>query len=284
MTIRKPKNRGSIKPPVGYGVDWSDPINGGLNGCWLLNEGGGNKLFDLARLNHGSFINAPTWQPGNFGAALSFNGTTQAVNMGTSSALNAVSGVKALSFWFKINSFVSTTAYALAGNGYNGTNTGFSVGFNTGGAPPASNGDRLCVETYNGTIHGAYTSKTWSSADNKWTHCFVMFDGSAFRIFVNGVEDTNAEGTQIGTVTTTAKFYIGAQDINGTDGRWFPGLLDCVRFQARSFTRSEITRLYRDPIAGILIPKRRLWNGAPAAVGGTVLSRYYYDQHIARAA
>ena len=42
------------KPPIGSQIDWSHPLAKGLVGCWLMNEGGGNVVNDIARRNNGT--------------------------------------------------------------------------------------------------------------------------------------------------------------------------------------------------------------------------------------
>jgi hypothetical protein len=36
------------KPPLGAQLDWSNPINKSLVGCWVFNEGSGNLVRDLS--------------------------------------------------------------------------------------------------------------------------------------------------------------------------------------------------------------------------------------------
>jgi hypothetical protein len=35
------------KPPIGTGIDWSNPLSQGLKGAWLLNEASGNKTYNI---------------------------------------------------------------------------------------------------------------------------------------------------------------------------------------------------------------------------------------------
>lgn len=45
------------KPPLGVQLDWTNPINRGLVGCWIFNEGGGTRANDLSgNGNHGLLI------------------------------------------------------------------------------------------------------------------------------------------------------------------------------------------------------------------------------------
>ncbi len=52
------------KPLLGRRINPYHPLAQGLVGCWLLNEGGGDKIFDLSGYgNVGTFVNNPTWVP-----------------------------------------------------------------------------------------------------------------------------------------------------------------------------------------------------------------------------
>jgi len=48
------------KPELGSQINWGHPLSKGLVGCWLMNEGGGNKLKDL--LNSTASITNGTWK------------------------------------------------------------------------------------------------------------------------------------------------------------------------------------------------------------------------------
>jgi hypothetical protein len=37
------------KPPLGTQIDWSNPLTQGLVGCWLFNEGSGNRVYDTSQ-------------------------------------------------------------------------------------------------------------------------------------------------------------------------------------------------------------------------------------------
>ena len=48
----------------------------GFVGCWLMNEGAGQKVFDTGGCNNnGTFSGNPAWTPGKFGAGLDLDGT-----------------------------------------------------------------------------------------------------------------------------------------------------------------------------------------------------------------
>ena len=58
--VRNPDPR--KKPPYGSKLDPTHPLSQGLVGCWLLNEGGGNVIYDLAQGIKGTFRNSPKWK------------------------------------------------------------------------------------------------------------------------------------------------------------------------------------------------------------------------------
>jgi hypothetical protein len=61
MILRRNPNP-TIKPACGACIDWSHPLAQGLVGCWLLNEGGGSKIYDLSgHANHLAPGTAPSW-------------------------------------------------------------------------------------------------------------------------------------------------------------------------------------------------------------------------------
>src|SRR3990167_11398888 len=90
------------KPPAGASVDWSHSLSRELVGFWLFNENGGLRAFDIARKNDGILTGGPTWVSGNFGPALSFDGSNDYVLVNDNSALD-VTGALTASVWFKMN-------------------------------------------------------------------------------------------------------------------------------------------------------------------------------------
>ena len=75
-----------IKPIKSSIVNPTHPLAKGLVGCWLLNEGTGNKISDLSgHGNSGTIYGSPAWSAGPTGGCLEFvNGNSQYVNLGNS--------------------------------------------------------------------------------------------------------------------------------------------------------------------------------------------------------
>lgn len=239
MTIRKPKKWGSVKPPVGFGVDWSDPINKSLIGCWLFNEGAGNTLYDIAQKNNGAGT-VLTWSPGAFGPSGKFDGVSSFV---TISALPTMANPWTLSGWVKWAAIVNLGGAFGFGSGTNGvwagtTATNFKI---------LSNGET--------PGNGATTPTT-----GKWYHVALVWDGTKLNAYLNGVFEYNVTPTGSNWKSSTVTEF-GKYDPSAT---FFNGSLDAIRTHARALSAWEIMRLYREPFAGVLSPRRRLWSSVSA--------------------
>lgn len=243
MTIRKPKKWGSVKPSVGFGVDWSDPINSGLIGCWLFNEGAGGTLYDIAQKHNGAGT-ALTWSPGAFGSSGKFDGSTSIV---TVSAVPTMANPWTISGWVKWTTL---------------TNLGGAFGFSNGtnGVSAGSTATNLKILS-NGETPG---NGTTALATGKWYHVAMAWDGTLIKAYLNGVFEYSVTPSGVNWKSATATKF-GKNEPGNT---FFTGQVDAVRTHARALSAWEIMRLYREAFAGVLAPRRRLWNSV--AAGGNV--------------
>ena len=80
------------KPKRGIRLNPFHPLSKGLVGCWLFNEGSGQKYYDLSLYgNHGiqsTKAYAPKWTSGKYDRGLKFDGTNDFCNMGNDASLN----------------------------------------------------------------------------------------------------------------------------------------------------------------------------------------------------
>ena len=245
MTLRRKKPWGQQKPPVGYKQDWSHPLSKGLVGHWLFNEGAGGKAFDIAKNNHGTLVNTPTKVAGKFGQALSFNGTSQYIDLGAPT----LSATMTVSAWIRPSSF--TTPGSIVTKGYDGTNTQWSLD------TVASSG-LIAFCTFSVYVsHGATSAVAVPL--NKWSFVVGTYDGVTWKVYVNGL--LSGSSVDIAPVVTTNKLEIGAVDSFGTPIQFFSGGIDDVRIYNRALSVGEIQTLYSTPFADIEAPKRRWQNG-----------------------
>lgn len=225
---------------VGY---WS-PVATGATGLQLLDLSGQN--------NHGTLTNmdAPTdWVQSPYGTVLDFDATNdQILNTSPQGLVSTTS--QAASFWVNLRSLTVANNITLLYLGRTGSpfNQQMSVGFNIFGQGPSNNTSAFNVLQYSGSSNptGAYTSATFGSRLNEWLHFVCGWDGSAWRIFVNGAEDTVAYLSGGPTTGFPLQMSIasGQSGVGTNWGRFFDGRIAEVAYWHRFPTRSEIQTLY----------------------------------------
>jgi len=84
----------------------------------------------------------------------------------------------------------------------------------------------------------------WQSAEatNDWTHVCGIWDGEAWRLFINGGE-SGFEPLASAPIYDERPFQIGADIESGTATHFFPGEIDEVRLYERALSASEVMTL-----------------------------------------
>lgn len=213
---------GIVKPSLGALFNLDHPLAQGLVGCWLFNEGSGNKAYDSSgQQNHGTLINMadpPTttsgWVPGPHGGALAFNGDSNYVNIGNISKIRTVR-IKACA--------TSNSNYRRF---FNWGNNGFSAYLQTGTYEL-----RLY---YNGTLN--ITGITL--LPNLFYDLILTYDNGTCYIYIDGVYINSF----VATINDDAKdFYIGNAIIYG---QFWHGLISDGMIYNRALCAEEIAYLY----------------------------------------
>lgn len=290
QTFPRISPRGVIKParPI---LDLRHPLSGGLVSYWPLGNGALGFADDLSPNNNtGTFVSSPAWSHSHHGGrAIALNGSTQYINCGHAAILSFSSGGGAdkpfaISAWIYPTT-ISSSFNSVLGKYNQGVAVEYMLGFND---------TIIAVNTYLANA-SAYIGRTapFASATylNKWTHVAATYDASkansGFAIYINGVKADNgnlSSGAYTGMTASSQPVFIGARLNSSVVEFPFTGNIDATRLYGRVPTASEIARLYAEPYAGILDAARPMFRGGAAAAGGTTLSRYYFAQHIARAA
>lgn len=235
------------KPPLGSVIDWSHPLARGLVGCWLMNEGGGLKIQDIAKGNNGTITNA-TWKP----LFLLFNGLSSKVNCGNNNSLNLANS----------NVTIVTQLYVSA-VGWNTivdkrTNTSNMYWFGVGNYSGKS---RLyfAVDTTTSLV-----PSTTNIILNTWTHCAVVYNLGVGVYYYNG-KPNGPTKVGMGTIDgNAAPLYIGAETGSTT---WMNGGIKYVYIYNRGLSPSEIEQLYKEPYCFIRSPSWTIWGALQAAAG-----------------
>ena len=242
------------KPPLGQQINWAHPLAKGLVGCWLMNEGAGNRIYDLSgNGNTGSLISTTKWVAGRSGSVLSFNGTSDYVDVGSNAIIKPVSAIT-VSAWVKFNSL--TADIRAISDWHQSVIEDRWIFY-----------EISATEIYwyvcnaNGVGIG-YVSYT--PALNTWLHLVGVYNGSVVTLYVNGVSvgtPASLSGNMnAGSAVNTVR--IGKQAETG----WcFNGLIDDVRIYNRALSASEVQQLYVNPYA--MFERRPVWMDYVAAAG-----------------
>lgn len=206
----------------------------GLVGLWSFNgpDISGTTVYDRSgQGNNGTLTNGPTKVQGRVGQALSFDGTDDYVAINHSSDLVPSSEIT-LSAW----------VYPEA----TGDNYDFISKFDVG----AQRGYNLRIDSNNTLVFDLSTGATNSwvigntvFSTNQWHHVVATYNGSAIKVYVNGVEDgsTAVSGS---IYSSTADLFIGRIDPAYAANRYFEGKIDEVRIYDKALTAAEVKQLY----------------------------------------
>ena len=228
------------KPSSGAQVNWGHPLTRGLTARWLMSEGGGTRVLNLADANnHGTCRNSPVWTPSSRGMALAFNGADQRV---------AVPTTFQLAYPFTLAAWVYPISYATQRVIMSKRNT--SVISDTVGSWA------LTLTSGAVTFYHGVTKLTFVYAPpvNQWTHLTMSADGAVDRLSVNGAFQEQIAATAALGTNTAAAMTLGALFENAS---MFLGGLDDLQVWNRKLSDYEINKMYAAPFTSLLAQSPR---------------------------
>ena len=236
------------KPPLGTQLDWSNPLNKGLAGFWLMNEGMGNKVQDLSMNGNTGTLTGiafpPTaasgWNPGRKGVGLNFDGVNDYISIPDNDVLTN-SPYFTWSFWAKQTTYVSGAGlldkYYTTGN-----QRSWRIRSTSTNKLSVTLASILTAGTdYETSLPAGFLS------DNTFYHFVIIYDGvlSKLHFYRDGVFIETINVTQSGNLANnTIALYIGRYQLGAN---FFNGTIDEVRIQNRALSASEIKELYINP-------------------------------------
>jgi hypothetical protein len=246
------------KPMLGAMLDYSDPINRGLVGCWLMNEGCGNQVRDASGNGLNGTIFGCTWSATSQGTAI--------VNP-ISTHRHASLSVPSSPLLYGSGNFTILVGYQpFTQDGYGpvfskGTSSADEYALYFSSVSPQV----LTFKSDNGAGTNSSTATVISS--NSFIHFAVVRNGASCRIYQNGVDTTATAGTHTTIVTASNSYVLGAYD--SLESYTAHGEYYYSMFFRRALSPSEILRLYRDPWCGMARDPIDLWYAglADALVG-----------------
>ena len=210
----------------------------GLVAAYSFDEGAGTTAADNSGTgNNGTLINGATWSTtAKFGAAASFDGTNDRIDVADSNSLDLTSGMT-LEAWVRptANSSYRTVllkevtgelAYALY-------------------AADSDHGGRSSGWNRIGNV-SRFADGTSALPLNTYSHIAVTYNGSSLVFYVNGVATRSTAAT--GNIqTSTMPLRIGGNTIWG---EYFQGQIDELRVYNRALTQNEIQTDMVTPVSG----------------------------------
>ncbi|MCH7559002.1 MAG: LamG domain-containing protein [Planctomycetes bacterium] len=241
-----------LKPIRGIRLNKSHPLARGLVGYWLLNEGSGNKVFDLSGNGKTTTLyNSPIWTPGRFGSALEWNTNNQ---YGVLNDFSLDNFTIVVWFYNHEDSAEATQAPVFASDNYDASPR-YVVQIKTA---HASNKHFECK------VNDIGTAVAYAFTKNMWHQAALVRDGTAVYCYAEGLYLNLTITVGSGTFT----FYnprIGCQYYQGSNQRFYDGLIDHVLIYNRALPASEIASLYREPFCMF----DRAWR--PGLIGGQIV-------------
>jgi hypothetical protein len=215
---------------VSVSVSNSGPV--GAVALYAFEEASGSSATDSSGNQNTGSIAAATRVAGKYGSALSFNGTSAMVSIPGSASLNLSSAMTAMAW---VNPKALGNWRTILMKEVPGDENWTMYGSDTASRP------RLGLRA-GGNFYGM--SGPAALALNTWSHVAMTYDGSVWRLYVNGTQVTSQNVTgAIGA--STSPLRIGG---NGLWGEYFSGLIDEVRVYNRALTVSEVQQSMNTPI------------------------------------
>jgi plastocyanin len=238
--VRDGAGNTAMAPNVSVTVANTAP--GGLIGAYLFNEGSGTTASDTSGNNPAGAISGATWTTaGKYDDALTFNGSTNYVDLGNPTALQST-GSMTWTAWVKATSTPADDGQIIAkSDGNSGwqlktsPDTGphtFAISVSSGGG---SSGQR-----YSATVRQL----------NVWYHVAGVYNQTArtLDIYVNGVLDNGVLRGAIPAAQAVPNLNVNIG--RRTGGYYFSGVIDEVHVYSRALSSAEIASDMATPLEG----------------------------------
>ena len=223
------------KPRLGIQLNRKHPLAKGLVGCWVMNEGTGDKLFDLSWNGNHCTNNGADW----VADGLDFDGTDY-IRALHDSSIDFADEDFSVSMW--VNTTTTAASSYLFSKNYGG------AGVKWYGANIYPVGPNITFFVDDGTINST-VGTTDDFNDGEWHHLVFVRDTTANKliIYVDGLWNAEAvDGS--GSIANTGTLTIGCRNDLSVD-RFYDGLLNNFLIYNRAISPEEVARLNRESYA-----------------------------------
>lgn len=222
------------KPLIGTQINWGHPLSKGLVGCWLMNEGAGDRIYDLSlNGNDGEIgVQFPKWISGLTGSALDFDGVSDSISLPSSNVVFPDNNNWTTDVWFNIQSNTGNGRIFAA---HYSAVAGSAIGHLSGN-------DDYRFYFRDGDNNVTISVIKTGLGLNTWNFGVATYNGSVLKVYVNGALEFIKTDDFKGYGSFPAEF--GAFD---GDQFEFPGLIDSSRIWNRALSPQEVSELYLNP-------------------------------------
>jgi len=232
-----------LKPTRTVQINRSHSLARGLVGCWLFNEGSGNKVFDLSgNSNHGTLSGSPAWIGTNYGHGLEFSGqeSGEYIDVGDIDGASGASIGDELTILMWINPATLGSTGNTNGNALISKDDGTT---NREWLWQIEGTDGLYFRTIGGNNGGTSVYPIVGI----WQQIAVVWHvGTKIVTYMNGKEIDDTDETDTSPNTTQA-VKIGRTNPTSIVTREYEGIIDHVLIWNRALKSEDINYLYYMP-------------------------------------
>jgi fibronectin type 3 domain-containing protein len=257
--VRAADAMSNVGPYSGVGSAQTLSVTTGLVAGFALNEGTGTSTADISPSGLTGTLAGPTWTTaGQYGNALSFNGSTHYVDLGNPAALQ-LTGSATWSAWMKAFANPADDGQLIAKSD---STSGWQLKTSPDTGPHAF------------AIALAGASNQWVQRNsntvrqlNTWYHVAGVYNAPAqtLDIYVNGVLDNGFLWGTVPSSQVSAGVNVNIGRRSGGTGYHFNGIIDDVRVYNRALSAAEVQADMNTPL-GVFEPDTE----APTAPGTPV--------------
>ena len=249
-----------------------------LVGWWKFDEMGGFTAADSSgTYSNGKLKGNPQWmlEGGRVDGALAFDGDGDYVDIGNPSALNFGTGDWSVCAWIKTTQTGTGetnkgTIFANGGDGKNGVRYMLAVSETTAGMVSLTTDDDKTK------VHATATTTV---NDDVWHHVVGVRDGSALRVYIDGMLEATIPvppGYDLsGTSQRNANIAAVVENKDGSMVKYFTGMIDDVRIYSHALNQDEVRVIYTGEFTGKIIDAKIAQNPKKA-----VREAYENLQHL----
>ncbi len=243
------------KPLLGRQINWAHPLAKGLIGCWVMNEGSGNKLFNLVNREYNlDFVNSPIWVPGEIGYSVLFDdGSNQYLNFpGEIGILDYP-----FSFFCGFNTDVQINQTLMGIGSTGGGNDYYLLRLRD----PADS-DVLALSRTGTTT---FASSAISYSVNTNHRAVAVFENDNLRkVWLDGGNKGIGTGNN-NFEPSDLEFSVGSANLAGGRSLYFSGILDMPMVWNRALSDDQAEWIQREP--NVIFQQNRVrWFSIPAPV------------------